>query len=339
MNKGIRWAWVVDRKDSALAISALERAKINSNIKVYFALEYSNPSHLLSEIFKDKNQVLFFSWRFLLLELLTLKSSARKLLGFQQHGGIIGILIPDHVGLDNPAQKKENELLSRTDFHMVTSKILAAFYESKPSNSLFIGILHDLPNLSLIQKASQQSLAHNSEFCQVIWVGNSQWGKKQGYEDHKGFNSIVKPLTKYFMSNPSLGVDLKIIDSAHGKLKNSEVINQIRASDILIQASTSEGTGLPLLEALGVGTEVLTTRVGVAEEILGGDSARVLQPELDVFIERIMEEGDHFFGYADIANLLGCESLNDLAVIRYNRLCNCWLPNCSTVGNRAIHLS
>lgn len=289
MNKEIKWAWVVDRKDSALAISAIERAKAYGSVKVYFALEYSHPNHLLREILKDKNQVIFFSWRFLLLELFTLKSPARKLKGFQQNGGIIGILIPDHVGLDGPAREKEKELLCRIDFHMVTSKVLAGFYESIPSDSIFMGILHDLPNLALIRNASQHSLPRNSNFCHVIWVGNSQWGRKQGYEDHKRFDSIVKPLSRYFMFNPSLGVNLKIIDSAHGKLKNSEVITHIGASDILIQTSTSEGTGLPLLEALGVGTEVLTTRVGVAEEVLGEDSARILEPDVDSFIKRILE--------------------------------------------------
>jgi glycosyltransferase involved in cell wall biosynthesis len=42
----------------------------------------------------------------------------------------------------------------------------------------------------------------------------------------------------------------------------------------LLQVSKSEGSGLPILEALGLGTQVLTTPVGISKEILSISSDR-----------------------------------------------------------------
>jgi glycosyltransferase involved in cell wall biosynthesis len=46
------------------------------------------------------------------------------------------------------------------------------------------------------------------------------------------------------------------------------VLREIAESEILIQASAHEGTGLPLLEAMGVGTIPITSDVGIAREVL-----------------------------------------------------------------------
>jgi glycosyltransferase involved in cell wall biosynthesis len=52
---------------------------------------------------------------------------------------------------------------------------------------------------------------------------------------------------------------------------NELVLQKIAESEILIQASVHEGTGLPLLEAIGVGTIPITSDVGIASEVLTGD--------------------------------------------------------------------
>ena len=45
------------------------------------------------------------------------------------------------------------------------------------------------------------------------------------------------------------------------------VLQKICQADVLIHTSNSEGTGLPILEALGLETDVMTTDVGIAGEI------------------------------------------------------------------------
>jgi glycosyltransferase involved in cell wall biosynthesis len=100
----------------------------------------------------------------------------------------------------------------------------------------------------------------------IIWVGNSKWGKRFGFKDHKGMESLVVPLLTLNRQkgNP---FEFEIIDSSKKRLTQREVLHRIRSADILIHTSKSEGTGLPILEALGLGTNVVTTAVGIATEI------------------------------------------------------------------------
>jgi glycosyltransferase involved in cell wall biosynthesis len=67
---------------------------------------------------------------------------------------------------------------------------------------------------------------------------------------------------------------LEVIDSSKNRLKQTDVLRRIRNANVLLQVSKSEGSGLPILEALGLGTQVLTTPVGISKEILSISSDR-----------------------------------------------------------------
>jgi glycosyltransferase involved in cell wall biosynthesis len=67
-----------------------------------------------------------------------------------------------------------------------------------------------------------------------------------------------------------------VIDSSIAYLDNHRVLEKIQAADVLIQTSASEGTGLPVIEAAGLGTLVITTRVGIAPEIFNESLARLI---------------------------------------------------------------
>jgi hypothetical protein len=71
-------------------------------------------------------------------------------------------------------------------------------------------------------------------------------------------------------------MELEIIDSSRKRLSQFRVLRKIRNSDILIQVSASEGTGLPILEAIGLGTEILSTPVGVFGELFENTDLRLL---------------------------------------------------------------
>jgi glycosyltransferase involved in cell wall biosynthesis len=104
----------------------------------------------------------------------------------------------------------------------------------------------------------------------IIWVGNSEWGSRQGVIDHKGFESTILPLKELIIQHDNC-VDLQIVDSRKKSIKNEEVLKLIRTSDLLLQVSKSEGTGMPLLEALGLATPVLSPDIGIAKEVLFGN--------------------------------------------------------------------
>jgi glycosyltransferase involved in cell wall biosynthesis len=122
----------------------------------------------------------------------------------------------------------------------------------------------------------------------LIWVGNSLWGSNYGYVDHKGFAEIVQPLLKRNLPF----IPFRIRDSSTNRAPNEKVLREIAKSEILIQTSAHEGTGLPLLEALGVGTVPITSDVGIASEVLTGELKHlIVERSTDSFERKILELG------------------------------------------------
>ena len=90
-------------------------------------------------------------------------------------------------------------------------------------------------------------------------------------------------------------------------MENDSVLKEIAERNFLIQASASEGTGLPLLEALGLGTVPITTEVGIAGEILTGEFASlIVDRNLESFFTKIDQ-----IGLPDQEMIKGCIELFD----------------------------
>ena len=258
-----RIAIVVDRHDSALGTAAHNRAKVDPGILVLAAMDYQSPRRFLQRLEMQSLDLVIFSWRFVAWEIMILEKESQRLNSLP---GLpkIAILIPDHLGTLLPTKKREKELLEAIDYFLVTSLKLAIIY-SNAYPSKFRGVLHDLPSVDLIQGVGQfEADFENREG--VTWIGNSKWGHNLGLVDYKGYHEIVLP-----MASALRNVPFRIIDSARKIKSHQEVLAQLSQSKYLIQASKDEGTGLPLLEAMGLGTIPITTSVGVAEEVLPAD--------------------------------------------------------------------
>jgi glycosyltransferase involved in cell wall biosynthesis len=155
--------------------------------------------------------------------------------------------------------------LNYADYYLVTSRELFYEYKTVFPESPPRGLYRDFPDVALIQEF--RSMQKSEKPIDVIWVGNSRWGIHHGIEDHKGLHEIVIPLENRFEGS----LKFEYIDSAKLRIPHRNVLELIQASRILIQTSKSEGTGLPLLEAAGLGTIVLTTKVGISEDFLNGN--------------------------------------------------------------------
>lgn len=258
--------FVVDSNVSALYTAACARTEVVGG-SVIAANQFPSPIALLKHLIGMHPNTVIFSWRQGLLDS-ACWSRGQSLLRLLHERAVIGVLIPDHQGLDSKYWAKECTTLSLCDFYMVTNaKLFKKYQELKPDFPP-ISILHDMPNRKMIEFTRANHLSLNQTKTRVIWVGNSKWGKKQGFDDHKGFYQVIKPLKK-LLQNSDGAIVLEIIDSAVSRNSHELVLEKIRNSDVLIQTSSSEGTGLPILEALGLETDVITTDVGVASEILG----------------------------------------------------------------------
>ena len=258
-------AIVVDRLDSGLGIAARSRAEKNSEIEVIPALSFCSLKSFLVELELGNYETVLFSWRYLLLEIQRDRSSQARL-GRIRAKSRLGILIPDYQGIDvftNVLTSKEREILGNVDYYHVTNNDLASRYKDAwPANN-FAGVLHDLPLKKVIDEVLKISSVRKQN--KVIWVGNSKWGSRTGFIDYKGFKEIVSPLIDLLAQD---GIELDVIDTSRKKRKYIEVLKEVSTSKIIIVTSLQEGTGLPILEGLSLGTFVISTNVGIASEII-----------------------------------------------------------------------
>jgi hypothetical protein len=266
--------YVVDKKNSALYTAASSRIALSRG-KILIANEYISPKHLLKSIYKEGGGIVLFCWRKVLGDIISLNRSLKIYKEFDDNF-TFAFLIPDHMGLETKFENIEAKMINASEYYVVTSKLLfdqyTAKYPTKPPKKVY----HDLPNLKLIEEVRKNFQKNTSQKTKIIWVGNSKWGRRQGYKDHKGLEKYVRPLKEYCEKYLN-SITVEIIDSSVNNLNQRETLMRIRDSDILIQVSKSEGTGIAILEAIGLETQVLTTNVGIADEFFSIDDYQILK--------------------------------------------------------------
>ena len=285
-------AIVVDRLDSGLGIAACGRAEIDKTIEVISALNYASLGMLLRKLETARYDELLFSWRYLLEDLFSDSNLSNRILRLKTSTRI-GILIPDYQGLSSDAGQlshRELSLLMKIDFYHVTNLDLEEKYLNANAPGNFAGVLHDFTAVQEIIKLRKRKLV---KVKKILWIGNSNWGSGSGYVDYKGYHRVIKPIQDYFRNNPS-EYEVEIVDLAHQRLRHEEVLQKIATSEILLVASDNEGTGLPILEAIGLGTYVITTKVGIAAEVLlDGRVGTIVDQSTDDFLSAILSYKHH----------------------------------------------
>jgi len=266
---------LVDKLDSALGIAAIRRAVL-VNADVLAILNFRTPKQLAKFLESRRYELMVFSWRRGLLEALS-SPKFRKFISGNRKNTKVGLVVADYLGLDDKYFEQECELINYVDVYWTTNQDLFEKYSSIERINKPIGILHDIPNYEDIVSIRNKKTKIN----RLIWVGNSNWGSNYGFKDHKGFQKIIEPL---FLKLRKIipNYEFCIIDSYKNPLDNLEVLKYIAESKIIIQASINEGTGLPFLEGIGLGSIPITTDVGVASELLSKDFC-------DLLVERTVE--------------------------------------------------
>lgn len=195
--------------------------------------------------------------------------------------------IPDHIGVDNRTIYDEF-ILKYADGYTVVSRELYELYSNMYPLTKPTAIMQDLPNCDLISSIFFEKKEKKE---QIIWVGNSSWGKRLGFQDHKGYYRFVLPLFK-MLDDLKISLDQKIIDRGIKFTSQVETLREIRASKYLVQFSDSEGTGLPIIEACGLGTIPITTEVGVAKDLFKNELSELIVKNINQAFEIIIKYKD-----------------------------------------------
>jgi hypothetical protein len=267
---------VVDNRYSALALVAKQRSELLAS-EICYASDFKNSNDLLEYLLASSKTKILFAWRGALREAIVSASGRRRyrrLLEIKT----VHMLVPDLLGTTPNFLISEQRLVNITHGYWVTSQELGNIYTDLFPTRIPSGVLHDIPDISLILGIRALQLKKSG----LIWVGNSKWGSNYGYVDHKGYYEVIEPLTRRDLPTHPF----RIKDSSIARVPNHEVVREIAESEMLIQASAHEGTGLPILEALGVGTVPITSDVGIAREVLTGELRSLI-------VERSLESFDH----------------------------------------------
>jgi glycosyltransferase involved in cell wall biosynthesis len=224
---------------------------------------------LLEYIADNKYSYVLFAWRGALSEGFRIKKFRRRYASVTR-GTVFHIVVPDFLGVSDKYFEYEKVLVESVHGYWVTCEKLAEIYSTSFPSLKPLGILHDMPDVNLIRDSRLVEKKYD-----VIWVGNSEWGKRYGFHDHKGFHKQLVPALE-ILSKSYRNLSIRIIDSSKKSYLNSYVLNEIASSRVLVQCSKSEGTGLPVLEALGLGVTPVTTDVGIATEVLTGTLSKFI---------------------------------------------------------------
>ncbi len=307
------------------------------DISVLYWEDYPVASHLLQKLVDDRiNHVHFFFREHLKVIFETVSCKSKAASYFNRI--VVTTHIPDYL------YSTESELIERKsifDFvngYFVTNADLRNIYEKQDFFSKPDGVIIDWPiNDSVLQDAP---VPRNDagETVKIMWTGNSKWGEYAGYRDYKGLETIIKPAIKQ-LQDEGFPVTFTVIDSAVEKKSRKDVLTTLAQQDILLVASLAEGTPLTLIEAMSLGVAVVTTRVGIAQEVLPA-----------AFAEQAIIERSAAQFYATLKSLL--ESKNTITAMKEaNRKAFCerfssggplraqWLSFLETTSQRSVPLA
>jgi len=275
--------WILDSPKSALSVSA--HTKFGDLADYLYIVDFASLTSLARKISMSEFDVVIFCLRQTLKDMLESSICIKLLLQLPNTKRIV-LLIPDCIGADPAALDNEWPLFQAADAIFVTSEYLFEIYQKAFSGRKEV--------LKLIDSVAPKLLEFKFESVgkkagQVVWIGNSQWGNRQGYIDHKGLESVVKPLVD-MCAETECEHTYVFIDSSVTWMEHSKVIEIISRSEYLIQASQSEGTGMPLLESLLCKTVPISTSVGIAPEVLKGDLAFLLTERSPVSFFRTLHD-------------------------------------------------
>lgn len=179
---------------------------------------------------------------------------------------IVTTSVYDHMFLDDEIEITKS-IFSKCDKYYVSSKKLFDIYKEldvtyKPKMVITDGV--DLNDFYPINADRFKDISNRKVV--IGWSGNSEWNSQK--EDFKGLNTILNPVIDELIQE---GYPIKrcFADRKDGMIPHDEMVNYYSKIDVYICPSKIEGTPNPVLESMACGIPVITTDVGVVNQVFG----------------------------------------------------------------------
>lgn len=191
--------------------------------------------------------------------------------------------IPDHALLDEENIEKSKKILNMVDGYYTMSSKLFEIYSKlgckKPQKIIIGGVNSKF----FIPQNLDRFNVENLEKRKIIigWAGNSKWGNWESSEDIKGVHTILKPAVN-LLQEQGYNIELKLADSNERLIPIEEMKEFYNNIDIYVCASKTEGGPNPILEAMCSGVPIITTDVGIVNDVLGAKQKEFILKERNI---------------------------------------------------------
>ena len=260
------------------------------DFKVIYMIDAENVITALREA--EDCDILHFFWRGELEDYDSPYCRARiRMLGMNEksfrekyiEGKYISTEIYDHLLLSGASKQVTRDLFagkkSLLSGYAVSSWKLKKIYDELPEITLRPSmVLPDGVDLKLFSPAHLErfeSIA--SRTVKIGWVGNSSWQ----IEDLKGIHTIIRPAVAELQAE---GFDIELVasDRTERLLPHEEMPAFYEGIDLYVCASLFEGTPNPVLESMACGVPVISTDVGLVQEVFGEKQKKFILEERSV---------------------------------------------------------
>lgn len=178
----------------------------------------------------------------------------------------------DHLAINDESIDYSKIFNLYSDRYIVCSKKLYDIYSNIPNCPKPWGEIKDTIDTDLfvptnLERFNKENLKNRP--IVIGWVGNSKWNRKSDSDiDYKGLKTILEVAIKELIKE---GYNIKTsYADVNEKYRNSKEMQEYYSTiDIYICVSLIEGTPRPILEAMSCGVPIITTDVGIANEVLG----------------------------------------------------------------------
>jgi GT2 family glycosyltransferase len=287
---------VIDKRNWAfhnIAKNIEANLKHKFNIEFMFSEDFQDENWiaLYHELYKKKPEIIYFFWRptlFLFnssdvanglhykynIERLELQNFFNKT--------ILLTSVYDHLFLtEEHIDKFQVEYSFFADKYTVSSEILNQIYSEKFQKKPFM-VIQDGVDLDKFKRQENKKAIDKNALI-VGWVGNSQWGMVEDGKDHKGFISIIKPAVEQ-LQKEGLPIVLKYCDSNEPQtlLSHDKMTEFYNSLDIYLCLSDIEGTPNTVLEAMACGIPIISTNVGIVNEVFGKEQKKLILKERNI---------------------------------------------------------
>lgn len=192
---------------------------------------------------------------------------------------IITTSVCDHLYLNGEEAWRTNEIFKYVKSYFVTSAKLDEIYENINKEKKY-GIINDFVDLNLFKPINRTKFINDKKII-IGWAGNSNFIGPNGEKDLKGVNYILKPAIDELV-NEGYNIELKLADSAEKIISNKDMPNFYKEIDIYVCTSSTEGTPMPVLEAMASGIPIISTDVGIVKEAFGDEQEQFILPERSI---------------------------------------------------------